>query len=67
VESLQEITTFLIEKIGQKNHFASHPTWPKCHFGQVELDLSILVGVFLTRGPKMFWLVKMVSCQFDLS
>jgi hypothetical protein len=26
VESLQEITTFLIEKIGQKNHFAPHPT-----------------------------------------
>jgi hypothetical protein len=26
VESLQEITTFLSEKIGQKNHFAPHPT-----------------------------------------
>jgi hypothetical protein len=55
VESLQEITTFLSEKIGQKNHFAPHPTWSKDHFDQVDLDLSILVGVFLTRDPKMFW------------
>jgi len=54
VESLQVINTFFIEKISQKNHFAPHPTSPKCHFGQVELDLSILVGVFLTKGPKMF-------------
>jgi hypothetical protein len=22
------------------------PTWPKCHFGQVNLDLIMLIGLF---------------------
>jgi hypothetical protein len=57
VETLQKITTFFTRNFGQKSphmvFLTPCPTWPKCHFGQVNLDSTVLT--------KFFWLVFFIE------
>ncbi len=56
-QSLQEIPTFLTKNSSKKNppivFLPPCPTWPKCHFVQVDLDLTILT--------RFFWLVFFIG------
>ncbi len=60
LKTLQDIIIFLTRKINQKGISCGfsipYPTWAKCQFGQVNFNMSNLLGYLVKYFDEFFWL-----------